>query len=230
MRAILATIAGLFLAAPAAEAADAARGLTLYQTYCSVCHGLPPIPGVGPLLAPNNPALIQAAINGLVPQMSVLSFLSADQLADIAAYIGSLSSPPPPPPLPPPPPPPPPPDPVPTRDYTDLWYGGESQSGWGFNVMQHGTNVIFGVMYTYDASNRPLWFVLPGGSWVTSTRFVGKWYRVTGPAANGAFDSSRVKVTEVGTAELEFTDATHGTLAYTVNGVAVTRPISRQPF
>ena len=229
MRAILAAIAGLLLGAPPALAADAVRGQSLYQTYCQVCHGFPP--SGGPELAPNNPALIQAAITGLVPQMSVLRFLTSDQIADIAAYIASLSAPPPPPPPPPlPPPPPADPDPVPTQSYTDLWYGGESQSGWGFNVMQHASNQIFGVMYTYDASSHPLWFVLPGGSWTTPTRFGGKWYRVTGPAFNAGFDPSRVKVTEVGTAELEFTDSSHGTLAFTVDGVTVIRQISRQPF
>lgn len=225
MRAILLSIAGLCCASPAAFAADPVRGQTLYLNYCAVCHGAPPSPGAGPLLAANNPALIQSAINGLVPQMSVLRFLTADQIADIAAYIGTLSAPPPP-----PPPPPPAPDPVPTLDYTDLWYGGEAQSGWGFNVMQHPSHVIFGVMYTYDASNHPLWFVLPGGSWLTPTRFSGAWYRVTGPAYNASFDPSRVKVTQVGTAEIEFTDANHGTLSYSVDGVLVSRAISRQPF
>ena len=64
MRVSLLIAAGL-LAAPAAYAQDAGRGATLYQTYCAVCHGLPPAPGIGPLLAPNNPTLIQSAINGL---------------------------------------------------------------------------------------------------------------------------------------------------------------------
>jgi len=233
MRAILPSIGVLLLASSGAFAADPVRGQTLYLNYCAVCHGAPPSPGIGPLLAPNNPDLIQAAINGLIPQMSVLRFLTPDQVADIAAYIGSLSAPPPPappPPAPPPAPPPPASTPAPALDYTDLWYGGESQSGWGFNIMQHPSNAIFGVMYTYDATNHPLWFVLPGGTWETSTRVTGKWYRVSGPAYNGAFDSSRVKAVEVGSATLEFSDASHGTLSYSVNGVTVMRQISRQPF
>lgn len=85
-------------AAPCAFAQDAGQGATLYQTYCAVCHGLPPAPGIGPLLAANNPTLIQSAINGLVPQMGTLKFLTFQQLTDIAAYIASLSAPPPPPP------------------------------------------------------------------------------------------------------------------------------------
>src|SRR3954469_5454063 len=100
MRSLLLALAAFLFAVPTASAQDAGRGNTLYQSFCAVCHGMPPAPGVGPLLAANNPALIQAAINGLVPQMSVLRFLPPDQVADIAAYIGSLSAPPPPPPPP----------------------------------------------------------------------------------------------------------------------------------
>jgi hypothetical protein len=65
---------------------------------------------------------------------------------------------------------------------------------------------------------------------VSSTRFTGNWYRVTGPAYNRAFDSSQVNVVQVGTAQLDFSDASHGTLSFTVNGVQVTRSIERQPF
>jgi len=120
---------------------------------------------------------------------------------------------------------------VPNQDYTDLWWGGDGESGWGLNVVQHvETSQVFVVMYTYDASRRPLWFVLPGGKWTSSTRFAGNWYRVTGPAFNRPFDPSQVNVVQVGTAELDFADGSHGTLGYTVNGITVVRPIERQPF
>jgi cytochrome c553 len=218
MRALLLAIILACLAATSAHAQDVNNGRNLYQTYCSVCHGFPPLGG--PELAPNNPSLIRTAINGLVPQMSVLRFLTDAQLADIAAYVASLSA-----------PPPPPPTPIkPAADYTDLWWGGDSQSGWGFNIMQHPSGQIFGVMYTYDTTGKPEWFVLPGGTWTSSTVFTGSWYRVTGPSYNGAFDASKVKVTQVGSAELSFTDASHGTLSFTVNGVVTAKTITRQAF
>lgn len=119
---------------------------------------------------------------------------------------------------------------MPALDYTDLWWGGDGESGWGFNIMQHPTHQIFGVMYTYDARGKPFWYVLPGGTWTSATTFTGNWYRVTGPAFNGSFDPAKVSVVQVGTAELAFSDSSHGTLAFTVNGVAVSKPISRQPF
>ena len=96
--------------------------------------------------------------------------------------------------------------------------------------MQHPTKQIFGVMYTYDGSRHPAWFVLPGGSWIDTNVFLGAWYRVTGPAYNGAFDPAKVSVVQVGTAKISFTDADHGTLQFTVNGVTVTQNITRQPF
>jgi hypothetical protein len=85
-------------------------------------------------------------------------------------------------------------------------------------------------MYTYDTSHRPLWFVLPGGTWTSTTTFTGNWYRVSGPPANGTFDASKVSVQQVGSAQLSFTDSSHGTLSFTVNGVTITREITRQPF
>jgi cytochrome c553 len=223
MRALLLAFVLAAAAITSAHAQDANNGRSLYQNYCQVCHGFPP--SGGPELAPNNPALIQSAINGLVPQMSILRFLTSSQVADIAAYIASLSAPPPPP----PPPPPPSTPPAPTLDYSDLWFNAD-ESGWGFNIIQHSTNQIFGVMYTYDANRKPQWFVLPGGSWTSSTKFTGNWYRVTGPAFNGSFDATKVKVTQVGTAELSFSDASHGTLSFSVNGVVTSKNLTRQPF
>jgi cytochrome c553 len=209
-RAALLALLLLSLAAAESLAQDVANGRTLFQQYCQPCHGNPPAGGAAG--AGNNPGMIRNAINGKVPDMRQLSFLSNANLADIAAWIASLSAPPP----------------VPDRDYTDLWYGGDSESGWGFNIVQHPTNNIFGVMYTYDANGHPIWFVLPGGSWTSSTTFSGAWYRVTGKPYNQTFAPSDVR--QVGTATITFTDASHGTLNFIVNGTVVNKSIQRQPF
>ena len=39
---------------------------------------------------------------------------------------------------------------APFADFTDLWWGGPSESGWGLNLIQHPSNQIFGVWYTYE--------------------------------------------------------------------------------
>jgi cytochrome c553 len=214
LAAILALLV-LCVASGASLAQNVANGEALYRNFCQVCHGS--TPAGGPDRAAGNPALIRAAINGKVPAMGIfIGVLSDAQLADIAAWIASLTAPPPPPP------------PAPVRDYTDLWYGGETQSGWGLNIIQHPSNVIFAVMYTYDANGDPTWFVLPGGTWTANDKFSGAWYRVTGKPYNQAFAPPDVRA--VGTAELTFFNATEGVLTFTVNGTVVTKPMMRQPF
>ena len=211
---------GLLLAAFPVWAADATRGKSVYAEYCVSCHGSPP--QGGPERAGNNPALISAAINGKVPSMAFLrSFVTGTDVADIAAYIASLSA-----------PPTPPPAPVPAFDYTDLWWGGASESGWGVSIIQHAsTTKIFAVMYTYDLDRRPMWLMLPDGAWASPTLYSGTFYRVTGPTPAGVtFDSTKVGVLPIGTATLAFSDRDHATFSYTAFGVQYTRQISRPSF
>jgi cytochrome c553 len=202
-------------AASLAQAADTAHGKVLYNSYCTPCHGFPP--SGGPETAANNPSKIQGAINGNVPAMAFLrSVLSSADIADIAAYLGTLSTTTPPGPV------------VPAFNVSDLWWNPQ-ESGWGLNLVQHASSNIFGVMYTYEAPNRPLWLVIPGGTWLSPSIFTGTIYRVSGPLAS-AFDSTKVIVNPVGTATLSFTDANNGTFTFTMNGTTVTKTITRQPF
>jgi cytochrome c553 len=220
-------ILSLLLAAASwgALAQSVSNGMALYQTYCDSCHGTPPLGG--PELAANNPSLIRAAINGVVPNVNTgamsflqLSHFSDAQLADIAAYIASIES---------GPGSGPPPAPAPHFDYTDLWYNA-NESGWGLNLVQHApSNNVFGVIYTYEAPNRPVWYVMPGGAWTTATIFTGNLYQVSATAGNAA-TFKQGPVTQVGTATLAFTDANHASFTYSVNGAQVTKLIQRQPF
>ena len=114
-------------------------------------------------------------------------------------------------------------------DYTDLWWN-PNESGWGLNLIQHPSRMIFGTWYTYDADGKRTWFVLPGGSWTTPTTFTGSLYSTAGPHLAQSFDATKVSVQPVGTATITFSDANNGTFAYSVNGVAGTKAIARQPF
>jgi hypothetical protein len=71
---------------------------------------------------------------------------------------------------------------------------------------------------------------MPSGSWSSSTKFTGTLFAVAAPAYNGPFDRNNVGNQPVGTATLTFSDADHGTLTYSVNGVSGTKPMVRQPF
>lgn len=215
----VAAVAVLAVALPAA-AQNIANGRQLYHSICIVCHGFPP--SGGPERAAGDPRVIQNAISSRVPAMSFLrQVLDSRDIADVAAYLVS--------PLEPAPEPEPAPA-IPGFDYSDLWWN-PLEPGWGLNLIQHASNVIFGVMYTYESPNRATWFVLPGGTWSSPTTYSGMLYRVTGPRFNGAtFDPAAVNVREVGSATLTFADRDHATFAFSADGTAVTKTITRQPF
>lgn len=213
---LLLAAAGCLAAAPAV-AQNIENGRVQYDAFCRSCHGFPP--AGGPERAAGSPGTINSAINGGVPAMSFLrSVVSAQDIIDIAAWLQSLSSPPPAPA-------------VPAFDYTDLWWGGPSESGWGLNLIQHPSNKVFGVMYTYEPDGRAAWYVLPDGLWSSSTLYSGAFYRVTGPHFGlTPFNRNAVRVTQVGVATLVFADRDVGTFTFSIDGTQVTKTIVRQPF
>lgn len=114
-------------------------------------------------------------------------------------------------------------------DYTDLWWD-PGESGWGLNLTQHPSRMIFGVWYTYEHDGTRTWFVMTGGSWTSSSTFSGTLYSTTGPAYNGPFNKDLVVLRPVGNMTITFTDANNGSFAYSVDGVTGTKTITRQPF
>ena len=115
------------------------------------------------------------------------------------------------------------------RIYTGLWWN-PSESGWGLNLTQHASNVIFGVWYTYESDGTATWYVMPGGSWTSSTTYSGALYATLGPAFTKTFNASEVQPRQVGNATLTFSSASSGTFTYSVDGVSGTKSIQRQPF
>lgn len=114
-------------------------------------------------------------------------------------------------------------------DFTDLWWN-PAESGWGVSVTQHGDNLFFRV-FAYDTDNKPLLFVVPGVTFNSATSFTGNLVLTSGPwFGSTPFDPSQVVRTTAGTATLTFTDANNGVLTYTVNGVTVTKAITRLEF
>ncbi|MEO5694467.1 MAG: hypothetical protein ABIQ72_15165 [Usitatibacter sp.] len=117
----------------------------------------------------------------------------------------------------------------PTADYTDLWWN-PNESGWGLNLTQHPSNIIFGVWYTYEADGTRTWFVMPSGTWSASNIYSGPLYATTGPSYAGTFTASSVQARQVGSGTLTFTSTGAGTFAYVVDGVSGTKLIQRQPY
>jgi plastocyanin len=122
------------------------------------------------------------------------------------------------------------PDVTPTASYADLWWGGSDQNGWGIAINQQ-YRTLFSAWYTYDASGKATWFVVPGGAWTASNVFTGTAYRTTGsPWAGGAYDPAALNAQVAGTVTFTFTDLDHAVMGYVIDGVSGSKPITRQPF
>ena len=116
-------------------------------------------------------------------------------------------------------------------NYQGMWYAApaESEAGWGINFA-HQANVIFATWFTHDA-NGNAWYMSMTAEPTGPNSFAGTLYRTTGPSLGASvFDSTQVQRLEVGSGTLNFTDGNNGSFAYTVNGIAQTKPITRQMF
>ncbi len=119
-------------------------------------------------------------------------------------------------------------------NYSDIWWN-PAESGWGLTISDHETQ-LFAVWYTYEASGKPTWFVVPGGTFTANRRiFTGDVYSTTGPCYSApSFDAALVRVTRVGTATVDFAppDLPSGWARYsgTIGTTAWSKAITRQPF
>ena len=90
--------------------------------------------------------------------------------------------------------------------------------------------MIFAAWFTYGLDGKPLWLVVRAEK-TAPNAYLGKLFTARGPPFNVMpFDPARVIATEVGTAGFTFTDGNHATFAYTVNGMAQAKPITREVF
>ena len=114
-------------------------------------------------------------------------------------------------------------------DFTDMWFNA-NESGWGVNVIQQ-ADMIFATLFVYGADNTPRWYVTGSGLQGSGgSTFSGSLYSTTGPYFGGAFNPAAVGNAIVGSMTLAFGGPNSGTLTYTVNGVSVTKAITRQPI
>jgi len=118
----------------------------------------------------------------------------------------------------------------PLTNYTGLWYNPQ-QSGWGLSLFQGATHVTFGLLFVYDAANRPEWYSLQGAHWTDSRTLAGTLFRTTGPALGGSFNASQVTYAQVGTATLDFTQPPgqegRARLTYSIGNTNVTTTVVR---
>lgn len=138
------------------------------------------------------------------------------------------------------------------NNFQDLWWN-PAESGWGINFTHQypatGAEIIFASMFNYERgagnANKGLWLVASMPR--TVARFINEntpqqrfertfeadLLRVTGSAFNAVPFvplNAATNVTKVGTMRAVFTDGNTATLTYDINGVAVTKAITRQVF
>jgi hypothetical protein len=115
-------------------------------------------------------------------------------------------------------------------NFQDLWWRspGGSENGWGVNLVHQG-DTLFATWYTYGADGTDLWMVMDSAIKIAERTYRGNVYRTAGAPFN-AYDSARFSATLVGTGTFTFSDANNGTFAYTVDGVAQSKSITRYAF
>ena len=150
----------LLLLAPfsAAHAQNVARGQQLYAQWCTACHAADPRAD-SPRLVSNNPAALEIAIASRSQMRFLGPALSNADVADIAAYIGSVV------------------DPQSTVLPQLGWYWNPVESGRGFFYERRGT-AIYMAGFHYESDGRADWFVVPG--YVESGRFAAAMVELSG--------------------------------------------------
>ncbi len=118
-----------------------------------------------------------------------------------------------------------------SADLSDLWFN-EKEAGWGVNVTQQ-REVIFMTFFIYGPDNRPTWYTgqasYTGQNAQGALLYSGTMYQFTGPYFANFFNPAAVSGRSVGTVKFTaFLDS--ATLEYTIDGVAVTKVVSRQTF
>ena len=116
---------------------------------------------------------------------------------------------------------------VPAVDYSDIWWGGTAESGWGIAMAQQ-SGITFVAWYVYDANGKPTWLVAT--CTMNGSTGTGTIYRTTGPAFGPSFNPNSVTATAAGTITVNFTDPNNAILNYTVDGVTGQKQVTRQIF
>lgn len=121
----------------------------------------------------------------------------------------------------------------PTTDENaqDLWWGGTTENGWGVSIFQKDRRPnanLFVVLFVYDDSGNPIWYVMPSGEWLRlepsdyfpddpyGTEWRGKLYRASGSPFHDYDAGKLVLGPAVGEASLWFIGAHSVDLSYSL--------------
>jgi lysyl endopeptidase len=116
-------------------------------------------------------------------------------------------------------------------NYTDIWWGGPAESGWGIQITQHQSNNIFATWYTYDQSGNQLFIVMSGCDIAAfdGTSCTGQLFRTTGTPFNvPTFVGANVTV--IGRGRFTFTDPNNAVFDYTIDATAANATTTIRKF
>jgi len=117
-----------------------------------------------------------------------------------------------------------------SADFTDLWWGGTSENGWGLNII-HQNTLIFATLYVYNTDGTPRFFSASETRATGTNSFSGPLYDTRGTYFGTVpYNAASFTATPVGTLTLTFSSPTAGTLQYNVGGTTVTKSITRFAF
>ncbi len=116
------------------------------------------------------------------------------------------------------------------ENYTDMWWAGSAENGWGMSIQQHG-NTQFNALYIYDSNGKPTWYVMPGGMWnIESNSYSGPIYQPRS-APLDRYNPGQFEVgTSPGFVSITFVSRSTALLQYVINGVFGQKAIERQVF
>lgn len=119
---------------------------------------------------------------------------------------------------------------APAAPWQDMWWAGMAENGWGVSVVQH-RDMLFSVIYAYDAEGKPTWYVMPGGQWnAARTAFTGALYAPRGSPFTH-YEADDFKVGEpVGQATFNILDGANVALDFSIQGVSARKNLTRQNF
>ena len=120
-----------------------------------------------------------------------------------------------------------------STDFSDIWWNA-AESGWGVNIIQQ-RDVLFATFFIYNADNTSRWYVASNLSPIAAPSgtfaFRGRLFQTTGPWFGAStFNPLAVGVVDVGEVTFTFPTPGTGSVAYSINGVSVTKQITRSSF
>jgi serine protease len=120
-------------------------------------------------------------------------------------------------------------------NFQGLWWAAPAglEAGWGINFAHQG-DTIFASWFTYDQTGKGVWLVMTAAKTGDGV-YAGALSQLTGPAFDAVpfpplGSPGGAVATVAGTGTLSFTDTNNASFAYTVNGIAQTKSITRQVF